>query len=231
MTPEKIEKVEKNFYSNLKELKSGLKDYFPQIESVAKSFGHPPMYFHHKALQEMENHFLKFSHIEAIYAMLPAWGMQKWGKIVAFENFSGQIEKRKSQLVELKNKNLSEVDIDELSKLLVSLQFSESNSYLVSSSKVLHHIIPNLVCPIDRQHSISFLLQDKNNFHGGVIINGKEEDYAKIYLSGMRDFIEENKTVLEKHVDKNTFNTSLTKIFDNLIMVFVRAMKNKKAEL
>ena len=232
MTHEKIEKVEKNFKSNLKELKKGLENYFPQIESLANSFGYPSVYFHHRALREMEKNFLEFPHIEAIYALLPAWGMQSKTKIAAFEKFKGQIEEQKSKLVELRSKKLSEVSIDELSELLVSSRFSEAASRLVSSSKVLHHIIPNLICPIDRQYSIRFLLQDKNDFHKSayVYINEDERDYAKIYLSGMRDFIEDNKVVLEKHIDGSS-NTSLTKIFDNLVMVFVRSVKSKKAEL
>jgi len=236
MTNDKIKEVENNFNRNLKELKSGINGYLSEIKGVGESFGGPSIYFYHRALQEMEKNFLKLPHIEAIYAMLPAWGMHKMGKtktkIVVFDEFKRQIEARKSQLFELRGKRLSEVNIGELSELLVSMRFSESDSRLVSSSKVLHHIIPNLICPIDRQHSITFLLQDKSNFHRNEYKNDDEKDYANIFLSGMRKFIEvdDNKVILEEQRNTNDFNTSLTKIFDNLIMVFVREERNKIRE-
>jgi hypothetical protein len=242
MTKDKLEEIKANFNNNLKELKNGLNHFLPQTKDIANTFGGPSIYFHNKALYEMRTNFLKDSHIEMIYAVLPSWGMHRMGdtstKVIDFDKFKEQIEKNREKLLTFRSKNISEIDINELSDLLINkLHFTESKSYLVSSSKVLHHIIPNLVSPIDKQYNIRFLLQNKEHFitksgkYSTLIYDNNEEiNYSLLFLSGMHNFIEETKSLLIKYLDKDidlnkNFNTSLTKLFDNLIMVYVKEIK------
>ena len=243
MDNDKFETIKRNFKNNLIELKKDLDKYLMQISEIAKDFGGPSIYFHNRALQEIKNNYLGVSHIEMIYAVLPSWGMHRMGdtstKIINFDKFTEQIDNNREILHKLKDKTISEIKIEAISNLLINnLSFSESNSHLVSSSKVLHHIIPNLVSPIDKQYSIRFLLQPKNKFlsntkngkikYSQIAYNNKEEiKYSNLFLSGMHSFIEDNKSILINYLDKEidfgkNFNTSLTKIFDNLIMVYIK---------
>ena len=57
-----------------------------------------------------------------------------------------------------------------------------------------------------------------------------EEAYAEIFLLGMRDFLISYSEKLEKRIvdiNNNNFNTSLTKVFDNLIMTYVKEFNDK----
>jgi len=243
MEDKKYEEIEKNYLNNLDDLKNNLSKYLNQINTVAGDFGGPSVYFHNRALQERNNDFLGNTHIEMIYAVLPSWGMHRMGnaaaKIINFDDFYAQIDKNRKIFNELRNKTINEIDIEVISDLLVKkLSFSISNSHLVSSSKVLHHILPNLISPIDRQYSIRFLLQTKDKFvsvskkgkkqYSVVIYNNNEEiNYSNLFLSGMHKFIENNKSILCKYLDKEinlykNFNSNLTKIFDNLVMLYVK---------
>ena len=239
----KYEEIKSNFFRNLIDLKMNLEQYLIQTKDIAGKFGGPSVYFHNRALQEINIDFLGHTHIEMIYAVLPSWGMHRMGntstKVINFNEFNNQINNNRWLLKELKDKSIKDIDINDLSNLIVKkLSFSISESHLVSSSKVLHHIIPNLVSPIDKQYSIRFLMQSKSQFlsrseNGKVKFsaitykNDDEVDYSNIFLSGMHEFIEKNESILIKYLDKEdnlnkNFNSSLTKILDNLIMVYVK---------
>jgi hypothetical protein len=243
MDKKKFEKIKQIFKNNINDLERNLENYLLQTREVAKDFGGPSIYFHNKALLEQKNHFLELPHIEMIYAVLPSWGMHKMGdtdtKVIDFDKFFEQIEKNKKYLLELKNKSIHDVDLNELSNFIINkICFTLANSHLVSSSKVIHHILPNLVSPIDRQYSIRFMTQPKDKFtsktkngkikYSSVIYDNDDEvDYASLFISEMHNFIEENKSILIKFIDNDNnmnlnFNTSLTKIFDNLIMIYVK---------
>ena len=241
MDNNKYKEIEKNYLNNLADLKNNLYKYLNQINKVAGGFGGPSIYFHNRALQEINNDFLGKTHIEMIYAVLPSWGMHRMGdtstKIVSFDKFLEQINNNQKKFTELRNKTINETDIKDISNLLVhKLSFSKSKSHLVSSSKVLHHIIPNLICPIDKQYSIRFLLQSKDQFiskknkkkySNFAYNNNKEINYSILFLTGMYDFIEKNESILREYLDKEmnlykNFNSNLTKIFDNLIILYVK---------
>ena len=231
-----------NFKDNLKELSYGLKDYLEETVDIDKEFGGPSLHFHKRAIEECNANFLSLTHIEMIYAMLTSWGMHKMGdtktKIINFNDFKKQIIENEYQLNELKNKNIKEIEINELSNFIINtFRFTESKSFLVSATKVLHHIIPNLISPIDKQYSIRFMIQSKDQFSkkskGGKYSslpynNKKEVDYVSAFLSDMHDFIDRNNSVLKEYLNKGEFNTSLTKIFDNLVIVFIKVHRPKK---
>jgi len=244
MDNKKYEEIKKNYLNNLADLKNDLSKYLNQVNTIAGDFGGPSVYFHNRALQEINNDFLGNTHIEMIYAVLPSWGMHKMGdtstKIVNFDNFYAQINNNREIFNELRNKTINEIDIKVISDLLVNkLSFSIADSHLVSSSKVLHHIVPNFICPIDRQYSIRFLLQTKDKFvsvskkgkkqYSAIGYNNNDEiNYCNLYLSEMYKFIEDNKLILHEYLDKEinlykSFNSNLTKIFDNLIMLYVKS--------
>lgn len=222
----KLPSVISNFNTNITDLESNLSDYLEKTSEIGKLFGGPSIYFHKEAINEIKINFLEKRHIDMIYAMLPAWGMHRMGeetktKIVNYEKFISQINKIKPKLFEYKNKHISEVSINELLILLTQLHVSISNSFLVSSSKVLHHILPNLFPPIDRQYSIRFMQQKKGYFNNSAIQLDYEYEYAEIFLTEMVKFLIKYEDLMKKHLNK-VFNTSITKIFDNLLMVYVK---------
>lgn len=230
--------------TNEKDLISNFQKYYLQSLQVLNEFGGPSVYFHTQCIKEQCSNFLSDRHIELIYATLASWGMHRMGdprttrtKLHDFKNFKESIIVSRAQLQVLTKKDLINMDESEYSKILedlkeiyLKLKVSISNSKLVGNAKTLAHIIPNLIPPIDRQYTIRFFTQQRNEFFN------KSGKYRQVSIPNSIDiqfqlFIDtciEMKRLLGSF-DKNlmeinpeTFNTSYPKIIDNVIMAYVK---------
>jgi hypothetical protein len=222
-----------NFRENLDKISNNIEFFLEKTIEVGKSFGGPSVYFHKRALQSQKSDFLGREHLEMIYAVMPSWGMHRMGsrgaKMVDFNTFENEILRNSDLLLKLSSINYRNVDVNEIVNILTkNIHVSTSNSFLVSSSKVVHHILPNLISPIDRNYSIRFIKNKKSNFGNKPININNEEAYCLIFLQGMYDFIDSNENIMSKYLidisdnENYNFNTNITKIFDNLIMVYVK---------
>ena len=187
----------------------------------------PSLYFHQKALEYQQKEFLSERHIEYVYATLVAWGMHRMGpngaKMLDYDIFKKSIWDNRQPLEELKDKRIEDITADEidsiiekLSEICISVKGSSSKSHLVSGSKILAHILPNLVCPMDRQYTCKFF---------GVNLNSKnEQTFFKEVIHQMWKFYQDpNQIRLLKPILGKPFNMSFPKIFDNLIINYVKA--------
>ena len=223
---------EEFFQENLKELASNLlRVYLPNTRKIpGKVFTGPSLYFHQEAIKvarlrkyegNEEERFLGKRHLEMIYAVLPSWGMHRMGKgkkkedeeeetqktaaVKEYKGFKQIIEDHKPELKELSRQKISDVNVDLVDKiveLMFDIQVSTTNSYLVSSSKTLHHIFPNLVPPIDREYSLRFMKQPHTTFKPeskkytpqipGTTDKDKlayEKEYARLFIKEMWKFM------------------------------------------
>ena len=196
---------------------------------IAHFFGGPSVYFHQKALEYQKSDFLGERHIESIYATLVAWGMHRMGKTMTkmpdFERFRKSILDNKSKLEQLDNYDIRSISKDDLDKLLpeltnvcFALNGSRSKSKLVSSTKILSHILPDLVCPMDRNYTLEFF---------GVNLTNKSEDKEKeVFQAIMRkmwEFFQDSRTAGVKV--GCVFAENYPKLFDSLIVAYLQ--KNK----
>ena len=246
--------IEKNYGDNLEQMKSKLGDYLEIAEVIPILFGGPSIYFHHKALLEANKKFLGTHHLDMIYAVLPSWGMHRMGKTMAkvcsFSNFENSICKggnramidklRKISKDELLQESDISDDISDIAELIPEIEATISDAHIVSASKTLHHILPHIVPPIDREYSLRFMKQGYKSFNKSQInVNKKEDekDFVKIFMTGMKKFFTSKEwkpfnNKIERiepnpQVDWNgAFNTSLPKIFDNLIVAFVKCHRD-----
>ena len=181
----------------------------------------PPIYFHEKTLQYCKKHFLSGRHIENIYATLVAWGMHRAGsrgaKMPAFKDFMKSVMRNKACLERLVNYRIEDMSQQELEDVLPCLtricfdiQASTTRKRLVSSSKTLAHILPNLVCPIDNYYTLTFFKSELKGF-------SEQQKFQHI----MRRMWEFYKNVGAANIKiGGTFAHSYPKMFDNLIMEF-----------
>lgn len=235
-----------NNRKNYNALKTNYKQYLKESEKIGDFFGGPSLYFHNRALEEREKNFLGDTHIEMIYAALAAWGMHRMGetkaKMADFEEFKKSILEHKETFLELKELRIEEIKVDDLesvinkiNKICSNLKSSISNSSLVGNSKTIAHILPNLVPPIDRQYTIRFFktepskfLNKKGKFKPVPNFKSNEEnEYFKYIMYKTYDFIKHIKSDPEIKIEK-PFNTSLPKIFDNLIVTYVRSVRENE---
>ena len=231
--------------TNYNKLKNDYDKYIYLSKDIGAFFGGPSLYFHNRALDERKINFLGDNHLEMIYATLTAWGMHRMGdtktKMVSFEKFKTAILKQQEILLELKELKIEEVNnsdlpglVSKLNTLCFNLEASASNSKLVGNSKTLAHILPNLIPPIDRQYAIRFFTTEPTDFFDGKekfkqIQNFKkneEEKYFEHIINKTYDFINHVKLNDEIKIEQ-PFNTSLPKIFDNLIVTYIRNSMQK----
>ena len=262
-----VKRYKKNFQDNLRQIGNlfagGDKNFLRVLEGVPNSFGGPSIHFHEEAIKKSEgNDFLHDPHLEMIYAVLPAWGMHRMTqttRIVKFTTFKEVILKQRCQIDKfhgelLKTReNMSDkkiADIIELTKSLKGVKElppqgkkneDKDGTYLVASSKTLHHILPNFVPPFDRAYSLKIMRcnhSKPSEFHKSLTFYSSEHEecYYRLFLEEMREFIFEkdkngNQTRYEEMCklvqsrSKDDFNTSLPKIFDNLIIAYVKFMQ------
>ena len=209
-------------------LKANYRDYSRALATCHEAFGGPSIYFHQRALTEGRKKLLSDKHLEMIYATLAAWGMHRMGKthtkMVSFEIFKKSVYSVKADLEKLRHVSLEDHEavsdqlLSELTDICFRLQVSVSKSRVVGNSKALAHILPALAPPIDRQYTIRFFCDKLQNFQD---IEEERRLYAHI-LRKCHEFcliIRKDPTIL---IDSQ-FNSSLPKIFDNLVMVYLKS--------
>ena len=252
MTNEKVKEIEENFKTNLKLLIGNFDQCRKLSDFVPIRFGGNAIYYHHKTLVEAKTGFLEDEHIAMIYKVLDAWGMNSRStKLLSLKKFTCQIRnyehKRpfedmkskygKKRIDELKDTEIEEIVtwmFDNEIKGINKKSHKKTKTQIVLLSKTFHHIIPNIIPPIDREYSLRFMTWRHENFNAKDVIhiNPDEKRLARIFIEGMRDFFKNTKEgqaliqteLVKPNSDANiigAFNTSLPKIFDNLIIAFV----------
>jgi hypothetical protein len=119
--------------------------------------------------------------LERVYHTVKSWGMDsRAAQMVSIKKFKENIHEIKDLLIELQkyklhtlNENQFENVKDKLSNVFSKLNVMESSSKLVGNSKTLHHLLPDLILPIDRKYILNF-------FYGNTMLNQYQEQ--KIFL-------------------------------------------------
>lgn len=148
-----------------------------QFES-SNAFPGPSLYFHSQALARRALHNSAAElvaddlFLEYVYAVLPAWGMHRMGKqaakVVDFHEMAESMRAAAPQIDRLWGLQISKVDVDDADQvaqdiwdIIASLRVSRSETRIVAGSKALHHVLPELVPPIDRQYTFRFFTGQK----------------------------------------------------------------------
>ena len=162
---------------NVEALISGFSGYLAAFETK-EVFEGPSLYFHLRALERRGSASSAAAllqdelFLEYVYAVLPSWGMHRMGKqhakVPPFEAFVGALQSCEPQIDQLWDLDITSLGDDEVEatglqlwKIIASLRSSTSNSRLVSGSKTLHHVLPRLLPPIDRQYTFRFFTGTK----------------------------------------------------------------------
>jgi hypothetical protein len=140
-------------------------------------FAGASVYFHERTLErrgrfaEPRSLVEDTCFMEYVFATLCAWGMHHTGKhptrLAGFDAFcasyraDGVVETLES-LWDSNITSLAPSDADrvgtEVWSVIERTEVSASETRLVAGSKALHHVLPNLVPPIDRRYTISFFI-------------------------------------------------------------------------
>lgn len=146
---------------------------------ASAAFPGPSLYFHERALATRRRHATAASlladdqFLDYVYAVLPAWGMHRMGKqaakVVEFADFATSFRAAAKPIQELWTRRITEIEpreapvvAEKVWSIIASLRVSRSDTRIVAGSKALHHALPNLVPPIDRQYTFQFFTGQKS---------------------------------------------------------------------
>jgi hypothetical protein len=146
---------ESNYAAKVKDILDNAEKYHEACYRAA-TFSGPSLYFHRRAI-ETRNIPTSLSHMEYIYATLSSWGMHRLGekgsKMKSFELFRRGIESLADEIAPAQNYNYCMMDEQKWSVLrtiFMRLDVMETSISLVGNSKVMHHLLPNLLAQEER---------------------------------------------------------------------------------
>jgi hypothetical protein len=191
---------------------------------AAQTFHGPSLYFHRRALEHDEDFTRR---LERIYATLAAWGMHRMGKggskMLPFEDFQSSVMPLKDLISEATGIKVGEIGDghwEKIKYLFCHIKVMKSGTSIVGNSKVMAHLLPNIVPPIDREHTLRLLIGNTN------IVNNLDREWQLMREVISRFFIpvsvnpEFQVTAKKWIADQTSFpwDTSVPKIIDNLII-------------
>jgi len=175
-------------------------------------------------------------YIELIYTTLSAWNMNSRGaKLANFDVFLKTLQSNKHKIIPLSKFKLHNLDNPEeiLAKLhelfdcleLVGTNHNgDSKPLLVTFSKTMHFLLPDLIVPIDRSYTLKF-------FYNNTLVPKLRSKQFNKFMQLFKLFLEYASThsELKSKIDKN-WNQNIPKIIDNIIIGYVRRHKEAKTK-
>lgn len=129
----------------------------------AEIFRGPSLYFHRRCLEVRDSVDFKL-YLEYIYATLASWGMHRAGprgpKMKSFEVFKESIETIKCKILQAREidfRSVTEANWVLLEEIFRGINIMATGTRLVGNSKIMAHMIPNVVPPIDRRYTLKYL--------------------------------------------------------------------------
>jgi hypothetical protein len=160
-----------NFGAKVENILSNAEKYHRSYYE-AETFRGPSLYFHLRALATRHSPN-DVAHLEFIYATLASWGMHRMGKggskMQPFEVFRQSMELLLDKIIAAQQFDHREMDETKwafIRDIFYGIRIMASNTSLVGNSKVMHHVLPNMVPPVDREYTLRYLYGNttiKNN--------------------------------------------------------------------
>lgn len=210
------------------ESKEKFEYYVSSYYEREKDFPKSSYHFHKRVLEMIpkdryEELLTNGYFLDLVYATLATWGLDRMdgsARLVDFDFFGKSVKDNSVILQELSRLKLNRIDGEDKEcikkKLLIlynKLKVMESKAKIVGVSKALHHLLPDLVPPVDRKYTLKF-------FYGRT--DYKEEKGGQMFLEIFDAFYEICKSLNLTEIDlKREWDTSITKLIDNAIIGYV----------
>ena len=193
---------------------------------AVKTFGGPSLHFHRRALG-LVGRVPPSAQAELIYGVLASWGMHRMGKggskMLPFDVFEKSVSAVRPKLAKVRKISpsaMQESDWALLEEVFRTIKVMQSNTSIVGNSKVMAHLMPNAIAPVDREYTLKFL------FGNGNITNDLDKEwllFRKIHeeffypiVSDARFANQAGKWIANQA--KWPWDTSELKVVDNLVI-------------
>lgn len=151
-----------------------------------------------------------------LWRTLDKWRMNVRGaKLKPLESFARVFRKCRDQIAALDGLRIDDPALDvsdteaKLLALIDDLTISDNQARLVGATKALHHLLPELVVPMDRAYTGEFF---------GWNIARWQHSYPKLLREGLSYFVRVGRAKkLDRYVGSG-WHSSRTKVIDNAIV-------------
>ena len=161
---------------------------------------------------------------------LKVWGIGSHDAILVEPlEFRRQLRKHAKEIVALESVLVDEANADTgdlLWRIIRSLDIvlgrrtqKTTQSKIVGGSKALHHLLPELLPPIDRMYTAPFLLRIQPHHFQNP---SQEAETFRVAFESFRAIAKAANPV--QYVGRHEWNTSRTKVIDNAIVGFIRGL-------
>ncbi len=218
--------------SNVEALIADFANLVHRFES-SSAFPGPSLYFHQRAIARCRGHtsvadlLADDQFFEYVYAVLPSWGMHRMGKQAAkVGDFDVMVKSFRSAapaiegLWDLHISRVPEREVGDVAaaiwSVLGALRVSTSATRIVAGSKALHHVLPDLVPPIDRQYTFQFFTGQK------AVTTGDERAFLE-WFPYLAEIGRRAASEIRDVLDRGGFMaTGAAKVVDNAIIGFMQ---------
>ncbi|HTR36286.1 MAG TPA: hypothetical protein VMH80_10310 [Bryobacteraceae bacterium] len=127
---------------------------------------------------------------------------------------------RKLEALRIEAVSLGDVNrtVELIWPVIRDLKVGIGNTKIISGTKALHHLLPDLVPPIDREYTVQFFFKNKN------AVQGDATKQREAFLVMYPHFAAISRTCTEQIVSRlhRGMHTSVTKVIDNAIVGYGR---------
>ena len=209
---------------NIDRLCRRFKTYLGVFERKARFTG-PSLYFHSRALARRRGKTCQellsdLSFLEYVYATLASWGMHRMGstgaKLVPFPEFIRSLRSQRRLFERVwpwSIESVTEAQIEPLWAVLRSVRASATQTLLVANSKTLHHLLPKLIPPIDREYTLTFF-----NYWD---IGGSDEQIFRYIYPRFQEIMNRCRKTITNSIGTHPWHTNSTKVLDSALVGFV----------
>lgn len=207
-------------------------DKYVQLFAQRSLFTGPSVYFHEKTLGTQRRRNTPCDVLQDdlffdyLYATLTAWGLHRMGpgaaKLAEIEALKESFKNQEEQIRTLQSFEIDNISDGEVSSItsklwdvLDNLQVGVGETKIVAGSKALHHVLPNLIPPIDGEYTLKFFYNNRRT----ALSQGDETAFNEVYPY-FRKIASACSNKIKEHVGQG-MNTSKTKVIDNAIVGFV----------
>jgi len=195
-----------------------------------QQFGGPSIYFHLKTIEALSRHPTAVDALgdnaffNYLYATLASWGLHRMGpgntKLGDIDELKASFRAQASNIERIQELQIDRLDptsVPDVAKeaweIVAHLRVGVGQTLLVANSKALHHLLPGLIPPIDRNYTLRF-------FVGPYIYRGQDADYLRILYPLFQEIAVRCSKEIHRFITTplEGMNTSVTKVVDNAIL-------------
>jgi hypothetical protein len=224
--------------SRVSELSSGFEGYLRVFTDRARFTG-PSGYFHRKTLALRAQHATIAALVDddafcdALYATLTAWGLHRMGpgntKLRDLAEIRDSIRAQAHSLDGLAGLDITAIGeaetaavVERVWAVMSALRVSVAKAQIVANSKTLHHLLPMLMPPMDREYTFRF-------FYGRTMLSIDERTAFGEMFGRTLGLARAHGPLIRGAID-GAWNTGPAKVIDNAIVGYLIAREGVPAD-